>query len=294
MSSRDTKISPIEPMKIAAFINSLVKACPPAVREHMVKKKPKRDIKNGIQSRAPALLASDLAAHHITDLSHVITDLTIESVCRYFGGNKYRPDNSTIRRVHQSIDEALKLVTPQATYHLFKVLQTIAGRKIILEQGSQLHVPDCFEVSDTQLVSVVIGTLGAGLENHCRYLASKNEIYQSTLFDAIGTAMLDLLSEHACTVIADRCMRYDLVRGPRFAPGIDGYPLEQQRVLFELADNVSVGVSLNSSAIMVPTKSISFFQTLTKRSDKRSYKNKCSHCKMVRCQFRQMPEKTDH
>ncbi|MBT8359639.1 MAG: hypothetical protein HKP41_17510 [Desulfobacterales bacterium] len=260
----------------------------------MVKKKPKRAIKNDHQAPAPALFLGDLAAQHITDICHVITDLTIESVCRYFGGNKYSPDKSTIRRIHQCIDEASKLVTPQATYHLFKVLQTIPGRKIILEGGSQLSVPDCFEVTDAQLVSVVIGTLGADLEEHCRYLASKNEIYQSSLMDAIGTAMLDLLSEHVCTVISDRCTQYDLVRGPRFAPGIDGYPLEQQRVLFELADNVSVGVSLNSSAIMVPTKSISFFQTLTKSSDKRSFKNKCSHCKMVRCQFRQILEKTDH
>lgn len=281
-------------MKIAAFIGLRVQTCPLAVREHMVKRKPKRAIKNDRQSPAPVFFPGDLAAQHITDMSHVITDLTIESVCRYFGGNKYSPDKSTIRRVHQCIDEASKLVTPQAIYHLFNVLQTIPGRKIILEGGSQLSVPDCFAVSDAQLVSVVIGTLGADLEEHCRYLASKNEIYQSTLFDAIGTAMLDLLSEHVCTVISDRCIQYDLVRGPRFAPGIDGYPLEQQRVLFELADNVSVGVFLNSSAIMEPTKSISFFQALTKSSDKRSFKNKCSHCKMVRCQFRQIQEKTDH
>jgi hypothetical protein len=294
MSSRDIKILTIEPMKAAVFIGSMVKTCSPAAREHMVKKKLKNTIQNDHHSPTPALSPGDLAAQHITGISHVITDLTIESVCRYFGGNKYSPDNSTIQRVHQCIDEASKLVTPQATYHLFKVLQTIPGEKIILEKGSQLSVPDCFEVSDAQLVSVVIGTLGAELEEHCRYLASKNEIYQSTLFDALGTAMLDLLSEHVCTVISDRCIQYDLVRGPRFAPGIDGYPLEQQRVLFELADNASVGVSLNSSAIMVPTKSISFFQTLTKSSDKRSLKNKCSRCKMVRCQFRQVPGKTDH
>jgi hypothetical protein len=260
----------------------------------MVEKKLKNAIHKDHQSSIPELSPGELTAHHITDISKVITDLKIQSVSRYFGGNKYRPDNSTIQRVQHCIDEASKLVTSQATYRLYKVSQTIHGEKIILEEGSHLSVPDCLEVSGAQLVGVVIGTLGDGLEEHCRHLAANNEIYQSTLFDAVGTAMLDLLSEHVCNIISDRCSLYGLATGPRFAPGIDGYPLEQQQVLFKLADHTSVGVSLNSSAIMVPTKSISFFQTLTKSSGKKGLENKCSRCRMVNCQFRVIRGKTKH
>lgn len=252
----------------------------------MVEKNHKNALQNDHQSSLLELSPGDLAAHHITDIPRVITDLTIESVSRYFGGNKYRPDNSTIQRIQHGIDEASKIVTPQASFRLYKVLQTIQGEKIILEEGSQVSVPDCLEVSGARLVGAVIGTLGVGLEEHCRHLAAKNEIYQSTLLDAVGTAMLDLLSEQVSSSISDRGSPYGLTAGPRFAPGIDGYPLEQQQVLFKLGDNTSVGVTLNSAAIMIPTKSISFFQTLTKRSAKQGLENKCSQCQMMNCQFR--------
>lgn len=260
----------------------------------MVKKKIINTILNAHQFSRLDLSPDELAAHHITDISKVITDLTIESVSRYFGGNNYKPDNSTIQRIQQCIDDSAKLVTPQATYRIYKVFQTIQGEKIILEEGSHVRVPDCYEVSGSELVGVVIGTLGDCLEKHCRHLAAKNEIYQSTLFDAVGTAMLDLLSEHVCKIISNCGSPYGLATGPRFAPGLDGYPLEQQQVLFKLADNTSVGVSLNSSAIMVPTKSISFFQTLTKISGKQRLENKCSQCQMVNCQFRVIRKNIKH
>lgn len=281
-------------MKTTRFMGSRVTTRSHIACEHTVKKKRENTIQNAHQSPRLDLSPSELATQHITDISHILNTLTVDSVSRYFGGNKYKPDNSTTLRIHYCIDEATKLVAPQATYRLFRVTQTGPGKKIILEEGAQLSLPDCIEVSGAQLVGVVIGTLGSGLESHCRYLASKNEIYQSTLFDAIGTAMLDLLSEHVSTLIVDRCARFGLARGPRFAPGIDDYSLEQQRVLFKLADHASIGVSLNSSAIMVPTKSISFLQTLAKSYEKRGLENKCSRCRMVTCQFRLSAGQQNH
>lgn len=259
---------------------------------HMVEKNLQNTIQNDHQPSLPDLSPGESAAHHITDISGVTADISIESVCRYFGGNKYRPDKSTIRRVQHGIDEAAKLVSPQATYRLYNVTRTIQGEKIILEEGTHIGVPDCFEASGTHMVGVVIGTLGDGLEKHCRQLAADNQVYQSTLLDAIGTTMLDLLSEHVSSVISDCCSRYGLTAGSRFAPGIDGYPLEQQKLLFKLADSTSVGVSLNSSTIMTPTKSISFFQTLTPQHSKQGIENKCSRCRLVNCQFRIIREKT--
>lgn len=219
-------------------------------------------------------------------MSSIASDISIEAVIRYFGGNRYKPDGATIKRVRNCIDTASNLVTPQATYTIFSVSRLTTGKQIILETGAQLHVPDCLEVCEAQLVSVVIGSLGSALENHCRSLATQGEIYQSTLFDAIGTALLDLLSERISSRIEQTFNPYGLMNGPRFAPGIDNYPLEHQHQLFRLADGKSVGVTLNSSAIMVPTKSISFFQTLSKSESKHRATNKCQQCRLTGCQFR--------
>lgn len=251
------------------------------------------DIEVNHQAPSSACFTSETAAHRCTDLSSIFREVSVESVARYFGGNRYTPDEKTAARISRTINIATGLTAPLAIYHLFKVSHTIAGEQIVLENGTVLSVPHCLEASAARIVGVAIGTLGAGLEEHCRSLAADGDIYLSTLFDAIGTTMLDLVSERISGDIAERCIHSGLARGPRFAPGIDDYPLENQRVLFELADHTSAGVSLNASSIMVPTKSISFFQTLTKISHSDKSKNKCSQCRLPNCQFRVISSQKD-
>lgn len=223
---------------------------------------------------------------HTALLSSITSDVQIESVARYFGGNGYKPDPATTKRIDNSIVLASQLVNPEVTYTLFPIARIFPGREILLESGLKLHVPDCFTDSGAVCVAAVIGTLGDRLEKQCRELAGSGQIYESTLLDAVGTTFLDLLGDKLSSSIHEAGREVGLERGDRFSPGIDGYPLEQQRQLFEMADCGSVGVGLNSSNIMVPTKSISFFMILTTTPIKNSDKDKCSVCKLSRCQFR--------
>jgi len=160
-----------------------------------------------------------------------------------------------------------------------------------LENGVKLSIPDCAFDPDTRIVVAAIGTLGDKLEKRCRQLASQGKIYDATLLDAVGTAMLDDLTGKISKRIVQEGKQAGLLQGYRFAPGLEGYPLEQQQVLFQLADNGAVNVFLNSSAIMTPAKSISFFLMLTKTGLKKNKgTHKCSSCKLTGCQFR-MTEK---
>ena len=215
-------------------------------------------------------------------------EISVDSVARYFGGRSgYKPDKKTSDRIERCIGTACKLAAPKGTYTILPVTKVSPGKEMYLYNGLQLIVPDCFDDLGTRLVAISIGTLGEELERQCRSLAKSGEIYESTLFDSVGTTMLDLLSEKISDTIANSCKNDGLLKGERFSPGLDGYPLEHQRLLFDLADNDSVGVSLNSSNIMIPTKSVSFFLVLTKTPQKQT-KNKCNSCRMRNCQFRLM------
>lgn len=214
-------------------------------------------------------------------------EISIESVARYFGGRTgYKPNPKTADKIRCAIGAACDLVTPKVTHTVLPVASVIPGKQMILDNGLKLVVPDCFDDEDTRLVAASIGTLGEELEQKCRDLASSGKIYESTLFDSIGTSMLDLLSEKISDTVENMYKIDGLVRGERFAPGLDGYPLEHQQLLFEMTDSHSVGVSLNSSNIMLPTKSVSFFMVLTETAPKKHTKNKCNSCRMGDCQFR--------
>ena len=220
------------------------------------------------------------------ELIPVVTAVDVQSVARYFGGNRYIPDKKTTQRIQFAIKDAVEFVTPAALFHLYKVTSLVPGKNILLEGGAHLDIPDCLEAAGTKSIASVVATLGPTLEEKCRDLAKQGEVYQSTLFDAIGTVLLDQLSEHVCVKIADDCKKFGLSRGPRFAPGIDGYSLENQTTLFRLTDHDRINVRLNRSAVMIPTKSISFFMTLTSGLAPEMNSHKCSQCKMVHCQYR--------
>lgn len=207
-------------------------------------------------------------------------------MARYFGGSGYHGNQKTNGRIRSAIDEASGLITPRGTYTLCPVLEMIPGREVILENGMKMSIPDCNADPGNRFVVAAIGTLGDKLEKQCRKLASQGKIYESILFDAVGTAMLDVLGEKICKRIEQEGKRLELLNGHRFAPGLENYPLEQQHLLFQIADNDDVDVFLNSSAIMMPSKSISFFLMLTKTVIKNRGAHKCSSCKMERCQFR--------
>jgi len=235
---------------------------------------------------AANLYGAAMKAKQIPGLSSVTQDVCVESVARYFGGTGYIGNKKTDDRIRNAIAKASSLIRPKGTYTLFGVLDYIPGKEVILENGIGLSIPECFTDKGIQFVAAAIGTLGNKLENQTRILADQGKIYESTLLDCVGIAMLDLMGEKICKTIELESYSLGLAKRFRFAPGLEGYPLEQQQQLFLLADNEAVGVLLNSSAIMMPAKSISFFLMLTKTGKKTKEKNKCSSCRMAGCKFR--------
>lgn len=222
----------------------------------------------------------------VLDLSDIKREVSIEAVARYFGGREYKIPEKSRGQILQGIEEAVTIAAPRAIYQLFTVSRKIPEYGVALDNGLALKLPMCLTDLETGSVAAVIGTLGNGLEDHCRELARTGEIYRSTLFDAVGTVLLDLLSEKISGRVQQESKIDGLETGKRFAPGINGYPLEQQHLLFRLVDHQSLGVFLNSSAVMVPTKSISFFLMMTKTGLNIKAEHKCGECEMSHCQFR--------
>ena len=220
------------------------------------------------------------------DLSAIKQDVSVEAVSRYFGGRDYKLSEKSSERILQGIKDAVDRTAPQAIYQIFGVSQILPDNALQLDNGVELKLPLCLTNLESGSVAAVVGTLGNALEDYCRELAGKGAIYRSTLLDAVGTVLLDLLSEKICDILKTIGKEDDLFTGKRFAPGINGYPLEQQYLLFRLVDHKSIGVSLNSSAVMIPTKSISFFLVMTKSTPNLEARHKCCECHMLHCQFR--------
>lgn len=105
--------------------------------------------------------------------------------------------------------------------------------------------------------AVVFGaTVGLGLDR----LVSRYTAVSATkglLLDALGTAHVEALCDAFCTELAERYAREGAVLRPRYSPGYGDLPLSTQRAVFSALDlSRKIGITLNESLLMTPSKSV--------------------------------------
>lgn len=106
---------------------------------------------------------------------------------------------------------------------------------------------------------------------------------RALIFQAIGAERIEALCNAFCEDIAkERGMG---IR-PRFSPGYGDLSLAAQKDIFSVLDcSRRIGLSLNSSLLMSPSKSVTAFAGLCDIEENPT-KNKCSACDKKDCSFR--------
>jgi hypothetical protein len=214
----------------------------------------------------------------------------IETVERYFGGSSYSADNRTREGIRDAIDHACGIVSAQVAFVIKPILSLDSDGTITLPDGKTVPLPTLDCNGTASFLSAAIGTLGKELEMECRLLAAQHHMYQSTLLDAVGTAMLDCLDTRIRCMIDAECRPRGFFSVARFAPGLNGYPMTYQQSIFELADGISMNIRINDAFMMEPVKTISFFSLLGSQETTIRNPDKCNECRMWDCHFRKKPD----
>lgn len=130
-------------------------------------------------------------------------------------------------------------------------------------------------------VLLMAATVGIGLD---RLIAKYGRLSpaKALMLQAIGTERVEALCDALCADLAAETL---LNPRPRFSPGYGDLPLSVQReVLAILEAGKRLGVTLNDSYLMSPSKSVTAFVGLS-RDEKRTV-NKCRLCDKQDCAFR--------
>jgi len=228
-----------------------------------------------------------------TDLSIIripvqTADLTPvpETVARYLGGADYKLPAKSSARVHEGIKQAVAIVHPLAEYRVVSIdglnLEAAAGLAEALGE-----VSFTLRQLQSRYFAVYLATLGPHLETTCRELADCNKMYQAMLLDAVGTAMLDALGRIVERAVASKARGLGMHAGCRLGPGLNGMRFENQALLFHLLDRQTIGVRLNASYVMQPSKSISAFVLFSDSERNGADSDKCSRCNLKGCMFRE-------
>lgn len=136
---------------------------------------------------------------------------------------------------------------------------------------------------------VVFGaTLGVDMD---RLIAKYSRISPSKalLLQAIGAERIEALCDTFCEELAKE---KNVILKPRFSPGYGDLPLEVQRELFGILDcSKRIGLSLNDSLLMSPSKSVTAFVGFVESSKNMESVNvtkinKCAACSKIDCEYR--------
>ena len=102
------------------------------------------------------------------------------------------------------------------------------------------------------------------------------------MLQAIGAERIESL----CNVFENELIRQGHELGTRFSPGYGDLPLELQKDIFAALDcPKQIGVSLNDSMLMSPSKSVSAIIGLNGEASERCMHN-CALCTLTNCLYR--------
>lgn len=178
------------------------------------------------------------------------------------------------------LKECLNEARPKLTY-------TVCYRELPIKTDGTVCDLEVFRLQSQQLAhnldgceKVILFAATVGVEMD-RLIGKYGRLSpaKALLFQAIGTERIEALCDAFC---ADVSKEYTVSTKPRFSPGYGDLPLSAQRDVFAVLDpERRIGLTLNSSLLMSPSKSVTAFVGLG--GEEKQTRNKCGVCGMKNC-----------
>ncbi len=140
----------------------------------------------------------------------------------------------------------------------------------------------CANLKNCKRVILFAATVGVGID---RLIAKYGRISPSKalMFQAIGAERIEALCDCFCEDIE---RENNMSLRPRFSPGYGDLTLECQKDIFNVLDcGKYIGLTLNSSLLMSPSKSVTAFAGLAENGIGQHY-SKCDLCDNKDCEFK--------
>jgi hypothetical protein len=143
------------------------------------------------------------------------------------------------------------------------------------------------ESADGLVIGLV--TAGSGIERRVTELLGEGDHSRALLLDAAGSAAVEEAARRLSVLAVGggtRRTRGTIDVSCRISPGYGAWPLASQKALFALLPHEELGVSLSSSMMMSPRKSVSFALLIGARGLPLSGLSGCKACGLATCRMR--------
>jgi hypothetical protein len=150
-----------------------------------------------------------------------------------------------------------RLLEPAVAYEYYAV-SGMNGSQISLEGDKAIHAPLIPAIfPQAKELVVLICTIDPKLEKQVTAYSRSDEALRGMILDGIVSAVVDSLVPKVLRLIASEVSSRGYEISSPVNPGMPSFPLSEQWNLLGLVNADEIGVSLTSSGIMVPRKSVS-------------------------------------
>ena len=192
----------------------------------------------------------------------VITDFHISlEVAHVLWGQGIDPDRARpeiVTAAQDVLDEAQEILVPAAMYTTLPV-RDFQHQRVTLKDGAVFEGPLVARaLAGATKVALAVCTAGPAVDERVTTLFHAGDPVRALALEGAGVAAVGRVAQMAAERICDEASTRGLRTGMRAEPGQEGWPIQQQRVLFDLLPAEEISVRLTSSCLMLPRKSISF------------------------------------
>jgi hypothetical protein len=218
----------------------------------------------------------------------IVTDirpsLDVEHVLKGQGIDPAQARPRLVTVAESVLDEARSLLDPIAMYTILPV-RDLYHQTVVLDGGATFEGPLVARaLAGAAEAALAVCTIGSALEELVGKLFATDSV-RAIALDGAGTAAVGEVTRQVVARICDEALARGLGTGIRANPGQEGWPIEQQRVFFDLVPAGEIGVRLTESCLMLPRKSVSVIVGLG--PEMRPDAVTCDFCsKRERCQWR--------
>jgi len=186
-----------------------------------------------------------------------------------------KPSENIIKEVEEMKELAQPLIKPRGIYKIYK--------------SKNLQPKFLFKKSDISVFAIC--TIGKDLENLSKDYLKRGDLAKGVILDAIASHAAEQTAEEVNQTILNEIS--DTIQEKevsyRFSPGYCQWELDKgQKQIFDLLDSEKIGVSLSSSMMMNPVKSVSFAINIGEEVDKELGIRDCENCDMINCAYRRV------
>ena len=215
------------------------------------------------------------------DKDIILDYVNVNEALRYLGYGDNKPDDNTKKLLDICSEELLKVIQPKYVYRVFDLNEdySIDGVDFELKgEAIKNHLKGC------EKIAMMCVTLSAGVDS----LIRKKQIVsmaEAMVTDSLASAVIEQVCDKAEEIILKDFKEYEHTW--RFGLGYGDFPLELQGQFLDILDAPKrIGVCVNSSMMLTPTKSVTCVIGLGHNLKVSSKKN-CDFCNFKdKCQFR--------